>query len=217
MNLIVRHSNLLGLLILSAAANATATEVNVVGLFNGKAMVSIDGDRPHVITTGDSTSKGVKLISSNSTSAVFEIDGKRQTLSMGKSGSITSAEGGGNSKAVLTADAQGHYFTTGSINGTSATMVVDTGATAVAMGKEEAKRLGISYLRGERVGVSTANGVVAAYRVTLDTVRVGSLTLNQVEGLVQESNMPIVLLGMSFLKRLEIKQDGTSMTLLKKY
>lgn len=217
MNLVMRHSILPGLFILSVAISAMATEVNIVGLFNGKAMVSINGGKHQVIATGETTPEGVKLISSNSTNAVLEIDGKRQNLGMGKSGSIPSSEGGGNSKAVLTADVQGHFFTNGSINGASTTMVVDTGATTVAMGKDEARRLGISYLKGERVGVNTANGVVAAYRVTLDTVSVGNLTLNQVEGLVQESNMPIVLLGMSFLKRLEIKQDGTSMTLLKKY
>lgn len=217
MNLTMRHSSLLCLIILCFATSAIATEVNIVGLFNGKAMVSINGGKPHVIASGETSPEGVKLISSNSATAIMEIDGKRQNMGMGKSASIPSAEGGGNSRAVLTADVQGHFFTNGSINGASTTMVVDTGATAVAMGKDEARRLGISYLKGERIGVNTANGVVAAYRVTLDTVRVGSLTLNQVEGLVQESNMPIVLLGMSFLKRLEIKQDGTSMTLLKKY
>lgn len=213
-----RHSNLLGLVILCAAGSAPATEVNVVGLFSGKAMVSINGGKHRVMAAGETSPEGVKLISADSATAVLEIDGKRQTLGMGKSASIPSTNGGGgNQSAVLTADIRGHFVTTGSINGTSARMVVDTGASMVSMGKDEAKRLGISYLNGERGAVSTANGVVPAYRVTLDTVRVGNLTLHQVEGLVQESSMPYVLLGMSFLKRLEIKQDGTNMTLLKKY
>ena len=218
MNLAWRHSNLLGLaILLCTASTAQATEVNVVGLFNGKAMISINGGKHRVMAAGETSPEGVKLISSDSATAVLEIDGKRQSLGMGKSASIPSADGGGNQSAVLAADIRGHFVTTGSINGTSARMVVDTGATMVSMGKDEAKRLGISYLNGERGAVSTANGVVPAYRVTLNTVKVGDITLNQVDGLVQDSSMPFVLLGMSFLKRLEIKQDGTNMTLLKKY
>ena len=218
MSLARRHSNLLGLaILLCAASSATATEVNVVGLFSGKAMVSINGGKHRIMTAGETSPEGVKLISAASTPAVLEIDGKRQNLGMGKSASIPSANGGGNQSAVLAADFRGHFVTTGNINGASARMVVDTGASMVSMGKDEAKRLGISYLNGERSAVSTANGVVPAYRVTLDTVRVGNITLHQVDGLVQESSMPFVLLGMSFLKRLEIKQDGTNMTLLKKY
>ena len=217
MNLAWRYSNLLGLVILCTTCSAHATEVNVVGLFNGKAMVSINGGKHHVMATGETSPEGVKLISADSTTAVLEIDGKRQSLGMGKSASIPSADGGGNQSALLAADIRGHFVTTGSINGTSARMVVDTGASMVSMGKDEAKRLGISYLNGERGSVSTANGVVPAYRVTLDMVKVGNITLNQVDGLVQEGSMPYVLLGMSFLKRLEIKQDGTNMTLLKKY
>ncbi|MDP2785882.1 MAG: TIGR02281 family clan AA aspartic protease [Sulfurimicrobium sp.] len=218
MSLVWRHSNLLGLAILfCTASSAHATEVNVVGLFSGKAMVSINGGKHRVMAIGETSPEGVKLISADSATAVLEIDGKRQNLGMGKSASIPSADGGGNQSAVLAADIRGHFVTTGSINGTSTRMVVDTGATMVSMGKDEAKRLGISYLNGERGAVSTANGVVPAYRVTLDTVQVGGITLNQVDGLVQESSMPFVLLGMSFLKRLEIKQDGTNMMLLKKY
>lgn len=217
MSLVWRHSILPGLVILCTATSAPATEVNVVGLFSGKAMVSINGGKHRVMTAGETTPEGVKLISADSSTAVLEIDGKRQNLGMGKSASIPSADGGGNQRAVLAADVQGHFVTTGNINGTGTRMMVDTGASMVSMGKDEAKRLGISYLNGERGMVSTANGVVPAYHVTLNTVRVGNLTLNQVDGLVQESNMPYVLLGMSFLKRLEIKQDGTNMTLLKKY
>ncbi|MBZ0094433.1 MAG: TIGR02281 family clan AA aspartic protease [Sulfuricella sp.] len=218
MSLTLRHSNLLGLaILLSTASSAPATEVNVVGLFSGKAMVSINGGKHRVIAAGETSPEGVKLITADSSTAVLEIDGKRQNLGMGKSATIPSADGGGNQSAVLAADIQGHFVTTGSINGTSARMMVDTGATMVSMGKDEARRLGISYLNGEHGMVSTANGVVPAYRVTLNTVRVGNLVLNQVDGLVQEASMPYVLLGMSFLKRLEIKQDGTNMMLLKKY
>lgn len=211
------YSNLLGLLLLGAACAAHATEVNVVGLFSGKAMIMVNGGQPHMLASGETTPEGIRLISADSSAAVLEIDGKRQTLNMGQSANIKSQGGSGNPTTVLTADANGHFLTTGSINGASARMLVDTGATMVSMSSAEAKRLGISYLKGERGAVSTANGVVPAYHVTFNTVKLGNITLNQVEGLVQESSMPFVLLGMSFLKRLEMKRDGTSMTLVKKY
>jgi len=211
------HSNLLGLLLLGTACAGHATEVNVVGLFSGKAMLMVNGGKPRMLASGETSPEGIRLISADSNAAVLEIDGKRQTLNMGQSANIKPQAGSGNPTTVLTADSSGHFLTVGSINGASTRMLVDTGATMVSMSSAEAKRLGISYLSGERGAVSTANGVVPAYRVSLNTVKLGNITLNQVEGLVQESNMPFVLLGMSFLKRLEMKRDGTSMTLVKKY
>lgn len=129
--------------------------------------------------------------------------------------------GNGNPTTILTADARGHFITMGNVNGAPVRMMVDTGATAVSMSAEEAWRIGLSYLNGERVRLSTANGVVTGYRVMLDTVEVGNITLNQVEGVVQESSigvsgMPFVLLGMSFLNRVEMKREGTGLTLIKK-
>lgn len=211
-----RHSNLLGLIFLSAASLAHATDVSVVGLFGSKAMLMIDGSK-RIMAPGEATPDGVKLISVESDGAVLEIEGKRRTLKVGQGASLQSAGGNGNPTTVLVADSRGHFITTGVINGVSVRMMVDTGATAVSMSSAEAKRIGLSYLGGERGAVSTANGVVPAYRVMLNTVKVGNITLNQVEGIVQDSSMPGVLLGMSFLRRLEMKRDGSEMTLIKKY
>ena len=65
--------------------------------------------------------------------------------------------------------------------------------------------------------VQTANGITQGWLVTLDTVRVGDVTLNGVEGIVHQHDMPIALLGMSFLNRMEMKRDGQTMTLRKRY
>jgi aspartyl protease family protein len=56
-----------------------------------------------------------------------------------------------------------------------------------------------------------------AYRVRLDTVRVGDLELSQVDALVQEQGLPLALLGMSFLNRTEMRRSGEQMTLQKRY
>ncbi len=63
----------------------------------------------------------------------------------------------------------------------------------------------------------TANGVVRVYRVRLDIVKLGDITLNNVDALVHEADMPFLLLGMSFLNRVEMRREGTDLTLTKRY
>ncbi len=73
--------------------------------------------------------------------------------------------------------------------------------------------MGLDYKAGQAGAVNTAAGVVPAWRVTFNTVKVGSITLNQVDGMVVESGLNVPLLGMSFLNRMEMKRDGQTMTL----
>ena len=190
----------------------------MVGLFNGKAMVSVDGGKPQMLGAGQSTAQGVKLIGADSREAVLEIDGKRKTLGMGQSLSYASSAGGSGSQSVsLTADGRGHFVTLGTINGGSTRFLVDTGATYVAMSAAEARRLGIDYQKGERGMMSTANGVVPVYRIMLNTVKIGDVAVNQVQGSVSEAPMEAALLGMSFLNRVEMKREGSTLTLIKKF
>jgi aspartyl protease family protein len=124
----------------------------------------------------------------------------------------------GRRNVTLAADTRGHFVTMGSINGGSVRFMVDTGATFVSLSASEARRLGINYLQGQRGQLQTANGLTAAYRVKLDTVRIGDIELNNVDAVVGESDaMGVSLLGMSFLNRMEMKRDGQSMTLTKRY
>ena len=83
----------------------------------------------------------------------------------------------------------------------------------------EAKRAGINYLAGQKTVLQTANGAAPAYRVKLDTVRLGDITLNNVDGVVIEGKLmgELGLLGMSFLNRVEMRRDGDSMTLIRRY
>jgi aspartyl protease family protein len=202
------------------AGVAAAADVTVIGLTAGKAVVMIDGAKPRTMSAGESTPDGVKLISATSESAVFEIGGKRQTLTMGQSGKFAAGSSAptGRQTAILTADSRGHFVTTGQINGLPVRMLVDTGASLVSINGSEAKRLGINYLQGTPAAVQTANGTAPAYRVKLDSVRVGDITLNNVDALVHVSEgLPITLLGMSFLNRMEMQREGDRMTLNKRY
>ena len=191
-----------------------AASVGVVGLFRDKAMVSIDGSSPKLVSAGQSL-QGVKLLSANSESATFEIDGKQRVLGMGQS--FASSTGGGKPSVTLGADPSGHYIAQGAINGASVMFLLDTGASSVTLAASEASRLGINYKSGQVMGASTANGIIPAWRVIFNNVRVGDINLNQVEGLVVETSMPAALLGMSFLNRTDMKREGQTMTLTQRY
>ena len=95
--------------------------------------------------------------------------------------------------------------------------LVDTGATLIAMGKTDADHANIDYRKGEPGMSMTANGPTRVWKVTLNSVRVGDVMLNQVDAAVHEQDLPIVLLGMSFLNRMEMKREGQTMTLKKRY
>lgn len=194
---------------------AWATSVAVVGLFRDKAIVSIDGGKPRTLSVGQ-TLDGVKLLAADSAAARVEVDGQRRTLTMGQSfaaGVVPAAR----QSVSLTADPRGHFAANGSLNGYPLTFLVDTGATAIAINASEAKRIGVDYRAGQVVGVATAAGVVPAWRITFNTVKIGAITLHQVEGLVMESGLNVPLLGMSFLNRMEMRRDGQTMTLTRRY
>lgn len=195
---------------------ALSASVAVVGLFKDKAIVRIDGSPPRVMTTGQSI-QGVKLISANSEGAVFEVEGKRRTLAMGQS-FAAQAGNGGKPEVVLSADSKGHFVATGAINGGVMMFLVDTGATSVAIPASDANRLGIKYREtGQPMRVSTANGVIPAWRVTFNSVSLGGITLYQVEGTVLESGLDVALLGMTFLNRTDMKREGQTLTLIQRF
>lgn len=210
---------LIAAVFLFSAACAHAADVNVIGLFSGKAVLVINGGKPRTLSVGQSTPEGVRLISASSESAVVEIGGKRQTLAPGQSTHVGSiASGSGMAQVKLTADGSGHFFTMVAINGISLRFLVDTGASLITLSSAHAKNAGINYLAGQKAALMTANGLVPAYRVKLDTVRLGEITLNNVDGMVVEGNAlgGVGLLGMSFLNRVEMLREGSQMTLTRR-
>ncbi|MDP2828169.1 MAG: TIGR02281 family clan AA aspartic protease [Sulfuricellaceae bacterium] len=203
-------------LVLSLPAHAT--RVSIVALFNGKAMVTINSGSPKMLNEGDKTPEGVRLISADSNRAVLEIDGKRETLELGQGVSTGGVQASsGNASVTLTADAQGHFVVMGAINGKPVRLVVDTGATMIAMSADEAKRLGIRYEQGAKGFASTANGVTPVFKVTLDTVKVGDITLHGVDAMVNPQPLPVILLGNSFLNRVNMNREGNLMVMTKRF
>jgi aspartyl protease family protein len=207
------------MLLLSAGSSPIGAVERIVveALFPDKAMVSVDGVR-RLLKLNKPSPEGVLLISATSKEAVIEVDGKRDKYKLG--GHISSQF---KKPELLTAkvwrDATGAYSTVGTINGFTVHFLVDTGATAVAMDTTQAKRLGVNYrIEGKQIYVNTANGVTKGYEVMLERVQVGDITLNQVRGFVIEGSGPgRVLLGMSFLNRVKMDNQGEVLMLEQRF
>ena len=214
-NILRLNSLLLGMLLSNVCM--ADTQVNIVGLFSEKAVVIINGGKPKTLSVGQ-TSDGVKLLGANSTSAKLLIEGKTKQLRMGQAASIGGDSANTNSSVTLYANTDGHFISDCQINGVTLKFLLDTGATSVALNSGDAKFANIDYNRGTPIQVSTASGVVNAYHVTIANLKIGSITLSQVEASVLEGGSPsMVLLGMSALNRLDMKRQDIAMTLTKKY
>lgn len=199
----------------TCALQAPAADISVVGLFPGKAVLVIDGKSPKTYSVGNTVSSGIKLVDVGPSSATFDTNGKKQKIDLGEH--INRIAPSALTSVTLQADERGHFTVPGQINGNTIRMLVDTGASMIALSSADAIRMGIDYKRGQRVYINTANGAVVAYQVKLDSVKVGDIVLNQVDGFVQESGLPFALLGMSFLNRTEMRRDGEQMVLTKRY
>lgn len=216
----------LGLVLLSVMSAATAASVNVVGLFPGKALVSINGGAPRTLAVGQKTPDGITLVAAAADSATFDIGGQRRVLRMGEAFTATGSAAAAlattpaatptaGASVALAPDGAGHYITVGAINERAVKFFVDTGASLVWMSAEVANRLGIDYRRGAQFTVATAGGPKPAFAVKLASVRMGGITLTDIDGAVGEGagTGETVLLGMSFLSRLTMTRDGNLMRL----
>lgn len=180
------------------------------------ALLVIDG-QPQTLRVGDSA-RGVRLVSMGADGAVVEANGRRQTLVMGAAQVRLGAGGPGAARQiVLSADPRGHFITEGQINGHAVQMMVDTGATTVALSQADAERMKLPFRRGQQVLMQTANGVVPAHRILLDSVRVGAVEVRGVEAMVVPAAMSQVLLGNSFLNRFQMKREDSVLTLDQRY
>lgn len=197
------------------AGAAPAADIALVGLLPGRALVVIDGGKRQTVPVGAATAEGVKLVAIESGAAVFEADGKRRRVRIGEH--VVSAPSAERAAITLVSDARGHFFTPGSINGVSMRFLVDTGATFVSLGAADARRARIDTAKGTPAMTMTANGPARVWKVKLNSVKVGGVTLSDIDATVHEQDMPIVLLGMSFLNRMEIRRDGQTMVMTQRY
>lgn len=120
------------------------------------------------------------------------------------SGEINPKSGmSGENAITYRADLSGHYLVRAEINGTEVDFLIDTGATSVVLNTRDAARIGFNIDRmAFTVPASTANGIVYSAPVTLNSVVLGPIRVENVQGFVNQAELDISLLGMSFLNRL---------------
>src|SRR5262245_22673934 len=183
----------------------------VMSLAPGRADVVINGTTVRTLRDGQSSPEGVVLVSATAQAAVVEVDGKRYTLRLGQ---------GTTSTVVLKANAGGLFLTTAHINGVPIQVLVDTGASTVALNRVDAGRMGIDYASGRRAVHRTANGPAVAWQVTLGSVQIGEIVVSNVPASVLEGGpeqLPTALLGSTFLQHVDIQRNGDTLTITKRW
>ena len=114
-------------------------------------------------------------------------------------------------EVVLAQNREGHYIAPGAINGADVVFLLDTGATTISIPSGVARRLGLRG--GSPTQVRTASDIITVQSVVLDRVTIGPITRRRVRAHVNP-RMPgdQVLLGMSFLRHLELVQRDRTLT-----
>jgi aspartyl protease family protein len=208
--------NIIALVLWFACGVAAAADVALVGLIGDKAAVlALDGGDPKTVKVGQ-TWNGITVLSVEKDRATVEIEGTKRVLQQGQH-YRRDAPSSDRAQVTLAAGPGGHFVGEGAVNGNPIRFLVDTGATAIALPARDAQRMGIDYRKGQRGISNTANGQVPVYAVSLDTVRLGDIELQRVEAVVFEQGLDTALLGMSFLNRLEMRREGSTMTLTRRF
>ncbi|MEZ5670935.1 MAG: TIGR02281 family clan AA aspartic protease [Thiotrichaceae bacterium] len=124
----------------------------------------------------------------------------------------TNADSNGTQEVILQRNRSGHYIATGALNNQAVNFLIDTGATWVSIPERIANE--INLVKGIEMEVSTANGVIKAYATQVNTVTLGTIKLHNVKASINpHASDDDILLGMSFLKELEIIQRGDTLIL----
>lgn len=203
---------LTALLLLSLAVKAQETlELDVLGLFKDSAIVSVNGKQV-LLKLGETTKEGISLVSADSRGAVIRVNDELMNLDLSSKISAHYTPSSGATVAISRANNQ--YRTTGSINGRPVMFLVDTGATLVAMNAEHARDLGLDLRQARPSDATTASGQVKSLQLMVSEMSVGNIKVNNVSVAVLPGEFPVdILLGMSFLRKVEMSQNAGLMLL----
>jgi aspartyl protease family protein len=193
-----------------------ALEIHAQGLLKDAAILMIDGRR-HLLRVGKQSPEGVILVSASQKMAVIEVEGKRQQLTLSRhiTGQFKERE---KVEVSIPRNQRNQYITSAAINGKRTQVLVDTGATSVALSARQAKSLGIDYRKGTPMMVQTASGISNAYAVILKSVDVGGIVVRTVEASVIEGDFPAtVLLGMTYLEHVGMSEQNGMLSLQAKH
>ena len=118
---------------------------------------------------------------------------------------------GTNSEVVLKRGLDGHYRSEALINGEKVDVLVDTGATGVAISQSIADKLNLKSI--DAISTRTANGDSVGYMVRLDSIKLGGVEAKNVAAMIAPGLDGDVLLGMSFLGRMDVRLYKGQMTI----
>ena len=190
--------------------------LNIVGLFKNKVVVLDEFSENKVLSVGDTTESGLTLISASSHIAVFE-DPEGNIIKTGISETINAKFNATENTSEFIMLNNDQYSTMISINNKKNNIpaIIDTGATSVSLNSKLANELGINYKKSNKVNISTANAQnIYGYSIILDSLQLGEIKIEHVEAVVIEGEQPDqVLIGMSFLKYLELNYSGNKLEL----
>jgi aspartyl protease family protein len=204
---------LVSLLLGTLPAQSAETSVEVQALLGDTAVLMINGQRK-TLRVGESF-EGVTVLATQSTEATLEIDGQSNTVGLSQRVGSSFKEP---QERVVTIgrDALMRYQTNALINGRNALVVVDTGASAVAMSAAQARSMNIDYSSGVPTTAQTASGTTGAYSIILQSVSVGGIEVNSVPAVVLDGDYPItMLLGMSYLQHVKMQEQNGILSLSK--
>ena len=194
---------------MSGSPAAEATTVFVTSIAIDRIEIVVNGSTIRKLRSGETSPEGVRAIEIGRDSALLEIDGRRWQMKLGTSTA---------SSVLVQADERGHFVVAAHINGVPVRAIVDTGATSIALNMSDAARMGINFGAAQRGIVRTAGGQRSVLNVRLASVQVGDIVLRDVAASVSEANeLPITLLGMSFLNQVEMQRTGNTLTLTRRH
>jgi aspartyl protease family protein len=192
------------LLMSAAATEAASLFVTSIGPAHVDVLVNGIGRR---LAVGQQSPEGVVLVAIAGGMATFANNGQRMVLGLGQSTMVQTS---------MRADAGGGYSTAALVNGVSFRAQIDSGASYVTLNAIDARRAGIDYRKGQPAQFQTANGAVRGYILTAASVQVGAVSLRNIQVAVQEgdeSQLSTVLIGQSFLRHVDMRQSGGTLTI----
>ncbi len=199
------------LLVLPSGLLAQPHDIEVQALFTDTVVLLIGGERK-MLKVGQSY-EGVTVIAADSRQAVLDINGQRHEV--GVSRRVRSNFQTAQKREIrIKRNNNLQYLTRAEINGRPMRVLVDTGANVMLLNTGHADLLRVDYSAGKPARVQTAGGTVDAWIVMLPSVDLQGIKVNQVQAAVVEGDQPpLILLGMSFLRHVEMQESDGIMTL----
>lgn len=225
-----RHTLLL-LLLICLSANCTANQrvlpkdFKLVLLSSTRAVVAIGTNR-FVLQVGQSAPNGVTLTAVDSSSANFLYQGQQETLTFDRMGvepaaftgkELTTSNEDDLGVVQLFARDNGFYHVDAQVNDQPLEFLIDTGADLVVLSSLHAAELGLNLENKRRGRMRTASGIVDMVSLRLHSVQVGGITIYDVKAaVIFYEGLPMPLLGMSFLRYVDMNQQHDRLELIER-